>query len=429
MTHTTPPASLEDWLEWQQRLHPSAMQLGLERVASVWRRLVPDGLRFPVITIAGTNGKGSCGAMLEAIYHAAGFRTAWYSSPHLLRYNERVRLDGREVEDDVLCEAFARIEGAREASALTYFEFGTLAALDIFVRADPEVAILEVGLGGRLDAVNLVDPDVAVVTTIARDHWAILGDSLEQIAFEKAGIFRAGRPAIVGHRTANRSLLARAAELGCGLHRLGQEFDWEHEGAGWRWRGRGAAPIALPSPALRGEFQYDNASAALMAVACLTGRLPVGLAALRLGTQGARLRGRFEVIPGEVSWILDVAHNAQAAEALAVNLGAFRCAGRVHAVLGVLRDRDPAAIVGPVAPLIASWHLGQAADARSLPTEELRTALEGSLAGRAVADYPTIEAALEGAAQTARAGDCILVFGSFTTVEAAARRTTGGNPI
>jgi dihydrofolate synthase/folylpolyglutamate synthase len=420
------PATLDAWLRWQQTLHPSAIDLGLERVAAVWSGIGPTALPFPVITIAGTNGKGSCGAMLEAIYRAAGFRTGWYSSPHLLRYNERVRIDGNEATDDALCAAFERVESAREGAALTYFEFGTLAALDLFVRAEPEIAILEVGLGGRLDAVNVVDADVAVVTTIARDHTAWLGEQLDQIAFEKAGIFRPGRPAVVGHRVPCGSLLERAAALGCELYVLGREFDWQGDGTSWRWSGPGLPRTRLPVPALRGRFQYDNASAALMAVSCLAPRLPVVAASLRLGLQRARVGGRFQVVPGETVWILDVAHNAQAAEALAANLAAFHCRGRVHAVLGVLRDKEPAAIVGPLAALVQSWHLGQSADWRALPTNELRAALRGLDLGLDVHAYATIDAAIEGAAHASRAGDCILAFGSFTTVEAALRRTQKG---
>ncbi len=420
------PASLDAWLDWQQRLHPLAMHFGLERVASVWSRMGPRTLPFPVVTIAGTNGKGSCGAMLEAIYRAAGFRTAWYSSPHLVRYNERIRLNGREVDDAALCAAFDRVETARGEVALTYFEFGTLAALDVFVHAAPEVAILEVGLGGRLDAVNLIDADVAVVTTIARDHTAWLGESLDQIAFEKAGIFRPGRPAVIGHRSPRESLLERATALGCGLYVLGRDFDWDRDGAAWRWSGPGLARFGLPTPALRGQFQYDNASAALMAVSRLAQRLPVAAAGLRLGLHRARIPGRFQVLPGDVTWVLDVAHNAQAAEALASNLTSFQPRGRVHAVLGVLRDKDPALIARPLGSQVHSWHLGQSADQRALPTAELRAALRDVDIGPDVREYAAIEGALEGAEQAARPGDTVLVFGSFTTVEAALRRTRKG---
>jgi dihydrofolate synthase/folylpolyglutamate synthase len=244
-------ARLQDWLTWQENLHPAAIELGLDRVGRVWDRLGPRALPFPVISVAGTNGKGSTVAMLEAIYGAAGYRTAAYTSPHLLRYNERIRLDGQEVSDPELCAAFARVDAARGAESLTYFEFGTLAALDLFLRARPDLAILEVGLGGRLDAVNLFDADLAIITSIGRDHMAWLGETLEEIALEKAGILRPGRPALFGHRQPLPVLLARAAELGCPTQVLGRDFDWTEEPPGWRWTGPGLPPSepGHPGPA------------------------------------------------------------------------------------------------------------------------------------------------------------------------------------
>jgi dihydrofolate synthase/folylpolyglutamate synthase len=413
---------LEGWLRWQETLHPKAVELGLERVDAVWTRLSPGSLPCALITIAGTNGKGSCAAILEAIYRAAGFRTACYSSPHLLRYNERIRLDGREVDDASLCAAFGRVDDARRGSTLTYFEFGTLAAFDLFARYAPDVAILEVGLGGRLDAVNVLDPDVAIVTTIGRDHTAWLGESLDEIAAEKAGIFRPGRPAIVGHRSPAATLTARAEALGCGLSVLGREFDWECDGDGWRWCGQGLIRPGLPVPAMKGAFQRDNAAAVLMAISCLSPRLPVSLEHIRLGLRRARMPGRFQVISGEVTWILDVAHNAQSARALAANLQSFPCGGRLHAVLGTLKDKEPAQIAGPLARAVGVWHLGQARTPRALPTRELHAALEAVDLCPDVRLYTDIEDALDGAEAAAQAGDCVLAFGSFTTVEAALRR-------
>lgn len=414
---------LSGWLRWQETLHPSSIDLGLERVEAAWARLRAAHIPFPIITVAGTNGKGSCAAMLEAVYRAAGYRTACYSSPHLLSYNERIRLDGKAVDSVALCAAFERVDAARGKATLTYFEFGTLAALDLFVRFAPDLAILEVGLGGRLDAVNILDPDVSVVTTIARDHTAWLGETLDEIAAEKAGIFRAGHPAVVGHRAPSPALVGRAEELGCGLFALGRDFDWETEGGGWRWRGPGGVRLDLPRLALRGEFQLDNAATALMAVFCLQARLPVSDQDLRLGLQRARIEGRFQVLPGDVTWILDVAHNAQAAQALAANLRAFGCRGRVHGVLGILADKDPRAIAGPMADLIDFWYLGQARDPRALPSADLRVALEDFLVEAESREHSGIEDALKAAAAAARPGDCILAFGSFTTVEAALQRT------
>jgi len=416
---------LQSWLRWQETLHPKPIELGLERIAAVWSRLQPDPVAFPIITIAGTNGKGSCVAMLESIYRAAGYRTACYTSPHLLRYNERIRLDGLEIRDAPLCTAFERVDRARGATTLTYFEFGTLAALDLFVRARPDIAILEVGLGGRLDAVNIIDPDVAVVTTIGLDHTAWLGDTLDRIAAEKAGIFRPQRPAVVGHGTPSKALLERSAALGCDLFVLGRDFDWEDTGPSWCWSGPESAWTGLPMPALRGIFQRDNAATVLMTVACLNPRLPVAIPHLGLGLRQTRLPGHFHILPGAVTWLLDVAHNAQAAAMLAANLRAFDCPGRMHAVFGVLRDKDPQAIAGPLAKQVDAWYLGYNTDPRALPAAALRARLKDLVADRDLHACGGIAETLRAATGRARTGDCILAFGSFTTVAAALRYTHG----
>ncbi|AGA91366.1 folylpolyglutamate synthase/dihydrofolate synthase [Thioflavicoccus mobilis 8321] len=417
-------ASVSDWLAWQQTLNPRAIELGLDRVVAVWARLGPARLPCPLITVGGTNGKGSCVAFLEAIYHAAGYRTCVYTSPHLLRYNERIRIDGVEIDDAALCAAFARVDQARGDIPLTYFEFGTLAALDLFVRAGPDLVILEVGLGGRLDAVNLLDADVAIVTSIGRDHTAWLGEDLGAIALEKAGIFRADRPAVIAQRSPPPALRARAEALGSQVLQLGREFDGAAgEGSEvWSWRGPDRHRLNLPTPVLRGAFQRDNAAAALMAARCLGARLPVAAAALRQGLQRARLAGRFQVLPGSPTWILDVAHNADAAAALAGNLAALPRTGRCHAVLAVLADKEPAALAGPLRPFIDAWHLTSTDDPRALPAADLAAALADVTAGAEAHTYKGIEDAFEGVAQAAAGPDTILVVGSFTTVEAALRR-------
>jgi len=413
---------LADWLRWQETLHPSDIELGLARVSRVWAKLGPEKLPFPVISIAGTNGKGSCAAMLEAVYTAAGYVTACYTSPHLLRYNERVRIRSRAVSDEMLCEAFERVESARDGESLTYFEFGTLAAMDLFVRMDPDVAILEVGLGGRLDAVNVFDADLALITSIGLDHMAWLGETLEEIALEKAGILRAGRSAVIGHRDPLPCLLEYGERIGSHMHCLGQDFDYDLMGADWRWHGPGFPPLTLAPPALRGKVQYDNAAAALMCVSCLGHRLPVSLGSLRQGLQRTRISGRFQVLPGEPTWILDVAHNGPAAAVLAENIESVRCLGKRHAIIGMLRDKEPAAVVGHLLEWVDVWHVGTAGDPRAMPSEELSAVLRAIDSRASINTYAKIEEAVAGAVSAVTLGDCILVFGSFTTVEAALRQ-------
>ena len=418
--------TLADWLVWQETLHPSRVDLKLERVGAVWQRLHPEfppgRLPCPVITVGGTNGKGSCVAYLEAWSLAAGYRCGAYTSPHLLQYNERVRINGEMAADAELCAAFARIDQARADASLTYFEFGTLAALDLFVRAAVEIVLLEVGLGGRLDAVNIIDADVSLVASIGHDHSAWLGDSLAQIAFEKAGIFRAGRPAVIGQRDAPARLRERAEEIGALPMQLGQELDWTAEGGQWSWRGPdGQQHRALPVPALRGRRQYDNAASALCALEQLSDRLPINLAAMRQGLLRVKIAGRFTVLPGRPTWVLDVAHNDQAALALAENLSSYPCAGRRLAVLSLLADKDARAVIAPIAPLIQVWHLGLATSDRAMALDDLTAALaEVSPSGASIA-HANLDQALAAAAAEAGPDDLILVFGSFAMVEAALR--------
>lgn len=419
--------TLDAWLSWQMQLHPKAIALGLERVGAVWTQLGPASLAFPLVTVGGTNGKGSCVAMVEAICRAAGYRTGVYSSPHLLRYNERVRIDGEDVSDALLCESFERIDRARGETALTYFEFGTLAALDLFVHSAPDVVILEVGLGGRLDAVNLWDADVSVVTSIGLDHMAWLGESLDEIAYEKAGIFRPGRPAVIGQRDAPARLRTEAQLRGSLPLQLGREIDWTiGDGGGWIWSAPSGERLALPEPAMRGPFQYDNASAAIAALRALHERLPISVNAIRAGLQRARLPGRFQVFPGTLTWILDVAHNGEAAQALAANLRAFACRGRLRAVLAVLGDKSPESIVGPLLAFVGDWYLAQSKDPRAMPLEVLSKRLEAVLPAPPAVLLSDLDAALDAAEAASEAGDALLVVGSFTSVGAALRRLDPG---
>ena len=410
--------TLEEWLAWQTTLTPNRMEFGLERVGAVWSRLGPARLGCPVITVGGTNGKGSCVAFIEAMAQAAGFTTGCYTSPHLLRYNERVRIGGVEATDLALCAAFARIDRARADTPLTYFEFGTLAALDLFARAAPDLVVLEVGLGGRLDAANLIDADCAVVTTIGHDHQAWLGDTLDAIAREKAGIFRAGRPAIIGQPDAPAALREAALAVGAQVLQVGRELGCEAapEGNGWVWTGPDGERLALPTPALRGTFQHHNAAAAIAALRVLHGHLPIPVSRLRAGLGRAQPPGRFQVLPGAVTWILDVAHNPESAQALALNLRGFHCPGKVRAVFGVLADKAPEGMAGPLSPLVDTWYLTASRDERAMPVERLAGLVRDALPGANLELHPGLGVALEAAQSASTAGDCILIFGSFTTV-------------
>ncbi len=418
--------TLADWLAWQETLHPSRIDLRLERVGAVWQRLHPEltpgQLPCPVITVGGTNGKGSCVAYLEAWSLAAGYRCGAYTSPHLLQYNERIRINGEMAADADLCAAFARIDQVRAEASLTYFEFGTLAALELFVQAGVEIALLEVGLGGRLDAVNIIDADVSLVVSIGHDHSAWLGDSLDQIAFEKAGIFRSGRPAVIGQRDAPARLRERADEVGARPMQLGRELEWIAEAGQWSWRGpNGKWHRALPVPALRGQRQFDNAAAALCALEQISDRLPVNPAAIRQGLLRVQLAGRFTVLPGRPTWVLDVAHNDQAALSLAENLSSYPCLGRRLAVMALLADKDARAVIAPLAPLIQGWHLGLAPSDRAMTLDELVAALSEVAPAAACLAHPDLDQALAAAAEEAGPDDLILVFGSFTAIEAALR--------
>lgn len=419
--------TLDDWLRWQETLHPSRIELRLERVGRVWARLGPTRFPCPVITVGGTNGKGSCVAYLEGFYRAAGYRCGAYTSPHLMHYTERVRIDGVPVKEGDLCAAFARIDTARDETPLTYFEFGTLAALDLFARAGLDVVVLEVGLGGRLDAVNILDADVSVVTSIGLDHTAWLGSELAGIAEEKAGIFRSGRPAVIGSVNVPARLRERALEIGAQPVQLGREHDWRAEPAGhWAWLGvDGARRDALPAPAMRGRCQYDNAAAAICAAQCLQERLPMSADAIRRGLQRTRLAGRFQVMPGDVVRVLDVAHNPQAAAVLAENLGRLGGTGRRHAVMALLADKDARGIIAPLAALIDHWHLAPAPSERAMALAHARAALVEVVPSAAATGYAAVRDALAGAEALACRGDLILVFGSFVTVEVALRSLSG----
>jgi dihydrofolate synthase / folylpolyglutamate synthase len=422
-----PPATLPAWLDWQSSLHPKAIVLGLERVRTVWQRLHPQPFTPVVITIGGTNGKGSCVAYAEAILQAAGHRVGCYTSPHLLRYNERVRLLGEEARDAQLCEAFDAVERARGEVALTYFEFGTLAALWLFSNAGLDAVVLEVGLGGRLDAVNLLDADLAILTTIDLDHTEWLGDTRGAIALEKAGILRPGRPAVFGGPDAPPELLAYAERNGVPLRVAGQDYAWQEEGAGWQWQGVGTGLTGLPLPALHGRFQLANAAAVITGLHLLGHRLRVPPQAIAAGLRNARLAGRFQVVPGPVEVILDVAHNPEAAGALADNLRGRPIQGRTLGVCAMLADKDATEVARRLAPLVEGWFLGGLTGERARPAEVLAECWrEAGIDPRRIRCCGEVSQALSQARQAAGPGDRILVFGSFLTVAEGMKSLQGG---
>jgi dihydrofolate synthase/folylpolyglutamate synthase len=400
--------SLESWLAFIEKQHPSAIALGLDRVSSVLGRLAVK-LRCPVITVGGTNGKGSTCAMLESILHCAGYRTGLYTSPHLVRYNERVRIGRIEVEDAALSEAFDAVEAARRETPLTYFEYGTLAALWLFARQNIEVAVLEVGLGGRLDAVNAIDADCAVLTSVGIDHVEYLGETRESIGREKAGIFRDGRPAVVADPEPPQSVLAAVGRK----FFFQKDFGYSAEPAQWSYWGPGGKRSALAHPALRGAIQLRNASAALCALDTLRERLPVAMQDVRRGLAELELAGRFQILPGRPQVVLDVAHNVQAAKTLAQNLAAAGFSPQTIAVCGMLRDKDIAGVLREMAPRVTRWHLATLEGPRAASAAELARQLPGA---SDVHEYDSPAQAFAAAKELAGENDKIVVFGSFLTV-------------
>ena len=410
-----PGRSLPEWLDYIERIHPKSIQLGLERVAKVRDRLGRSSSAV-LFTVAGTNGKGSTCAMLEAILLAAGYRVGLYTSPHLLRYNERVRLDGVPLSDARLCAAFETVERARGEITLTYFEFGTLAAWEIFAAEALDAVILEVGLGGRLDAVNAFDADCALLTSVGLDHTDYLGDTRERIGYEKAGIFRGSKPAIVADRDPPRSVLDHAGAVGVDLWLIGRDFGYRKQGQQWMFWGRGVRRGGLAPPALRGERQLANASAALAALDALRARLPVGVQDIRNGLARVELPARFQVLPGRPTVVLDVAHNPQAAGVLAENLAAMGFYPETHAVFAMLRDKDVEGVCRALKDTISTWFAADLSVPRGAGAQVLADALASAGAAGDVLCFMNPREAYAAARKRANENDRIVVFGSFHTV-------------
>ena len=413
--------TLDDWLAHCERLHPTSIDMGLERVRAVADRM---GLRFecPIITVAGTNGKGSTCAMLEAILMEAGYRTGVYTSPHLVHFEERCRVRGDIVNATDLIAVFARVESARSQNgpeiSLTYFEFTTLAILQLLADAKLDVVILEVGLGGRLDAVNILDADCAIITSIDLDLMELLGNDRESIGFEKAGIMRAGKPVVVSDPVPPQSILDHAAKLGADLWRFGQDFNFSGDPQQWGWAGRGRRYAGLAYPALRGANQLVNASGVLAALTALRERLPITAQAVRVGLSMVELPGRFQIIPGQPMLVLDVAHNPHSVAALTENLDAMGFYPCTHAVFGAMADKDVAPMLARIGPLVDKWYFtglptARAATGQALLDKWQRVNSRPDVTAQA---YASPEAALQAAVKAANPADRIVVFGSFYTV-------------
>jgi dihydrofolate synthase/folylpolyglutamate synthase len=420
--------TLDEWLAYQERVNIHSIELGLDRVRVAFAGLGAARPAPVVITVGGTNGKGSTVALLEAMLTAAGYRTGCYTSPHLLRYHERIRIDGHDADDAALIGSFERIEQARGSTPLTYFEFGTLAALDLMARAGVDVAILEVGLGGRLDAVNIVDADVAIVTTVDLDHQDWLGHDRDSIGREKAGIARAGRPLIVGESQAAAGLLRAVETIGAIAIRADVDYRIERRADGWIWVHRDGTRYSLPAPALVAACQFENAAAAIAALHALADRLTVTENAIAAGLLQVRVPARLQALGGTPPVIVDVGHNPQAARELARWLDARADAGAVHAVYGALADKDVAGVLAAVGDRVAHWHLASldGDTPRGLSAAAVAEVLAEVLPGAAFDVHADVQAALAAARASTQAEGRILAFGSFFVAGAVVKATCAG---
>lgn len=406
--------TLDDWLRWQESLHLSAIDMALERVARV-RDAMNLKPACPVIMVAGTNGKGSTCAMLSSMFHAAGFKVGTYTSPHILQYNERIAIDLKPASDARIIASFEAIDAARGDTTLTYFEFGTLAAVHSFVAEKVDVIILEVGLGGRLDAVNIFEPDVSVVVSVDLDHQAILGDNREDIGFEKAGIYRAGKPAICVDPEPPRRLLDHAAAIGADLRLYGRDFGFTRMDNQWSFRHGEHARHALPIPALRGGYQMVNACGALAVLEAIKDKLPVGIGAVKQGLVEVEWPGRFQVLPGRPAVVLDVGHNPHAVKAMAAALKQLPYAENRYAVFSMLADKDMAAVIELARGEFDHW----LAAGLDMPRGQSGAAIASALTQAGIPNvkaYDTVADAWKAALSQAGDNDRIVVFGSFHTV-------------
>jgi dihydrofolate synthase/folylpolyglutamate synthase len=412
-------STLPEWLVWQENLHFTEVDPGLERIDQVWRRLdICSVLPFRVVTVAGTNGKGSSVALLDSILCAAGYKTGTYTSPHLLRYNERIVIAGDACKDQAICLAFDQIDQARGEISLTYFEFATLAAIILFVAQKVDIAILEVGMGGRLDAVNLFDADITLITPISLDHMQWLGNDRETIAFEKAGVIRANKPVVCSEIKPPTSLLSRAEQLQAPVYRNALDFHYRITDNNWRWSNNHHDWSPLVFPALAGDYQIQNAAAVLQVVSLL---IELGFiidqTLIEQGLNNVVLAGRFQKVDGPIIHYFDVTHNVQGAENLVTLLETTPCEGRTIAVMAMLKDKDPSSVAKILNTHITLWYVGGLTGSRGLSGVDLLQKIKPVISDGSIYVEESISKAYSAAIAEAKEGDRVLVFGSFHTVE------------
>jgi len=408
--------TLQEWLSWQEGLHFTAIELGLDRCRSVAQRMGLLEPGFGVISVAGTNGKGSSVTMLDTILRRSGYRTGKYTSPHLLRYNERICIDGSEASDVMLCSAFDRIDRARGEISLTYFEFGTLAALAVFQQIGVQIAIMEVGLGGRLDAVNILDADAALITSIDVDHENWLGSDRDSVGREKAGIFRTNKPAVCSDPQPPVSIINYANEIGVKLELMDNDYNYEVNGTAWNWQSGPSRYHALAKPSINNDCQIQNAAGVLMLLKTIAHQFPVNYDAVTTSMRDFRLNGRFQVVPGEVSYVLDVAHNRQAARLLVSNLKKLPVKGLTYCVVGMLKDKHHELFFSELSTIVDIWYVVDIDSERAAKASLLKEKLTKATGSQTVTEFIALNKALDFASHRAHADDRILITGSFLTV-------------
>lgn len=407
--------SLSDWLTYIETCHPSSIHLGLERISNVAKRLQVTRFDCPVVTVAGTNGKGSTVALIAAILTAAGYRVGTYTSPHLIRYQERIQIAGHCIRDQDLCHAFTQIEESRADTPLTYFEFGTLAALWAFKQAALDAIILEIGLGGRLDAVNCVDADLAIISMIDLDHMDWLGDTREKIGFEKAAIMRLNRPCICGDFAPPQSLLNTAQSLACPLYRQGIEFDYKMQGQSWSWNSQQLSLRDLPLP----NIDCQNAASALQAIELLGEHFMITPLSIQEGLKRVFIPGRFHIIEKNARQIIiDVAHNPAGGACLSKRLANTPCLGNTYAVVGMLADKDIINTLRPLRHHVDHWTVCDLAEQRGAKATKLKQSLFDLEVTQPILEFSSPDLAFQHAYRQLQKNDRLLVFGSFHTAAA-----------